>query len=190
MEKRAKTQFWLEFFIDGLSLYSGFTVAYIFLKVFTERLDERPIREWVEYFLLLSISYVVTFLLFHTSLDIHQRNRLVEIVNLLKNNVLVFLVFLALLVLFKNELMVIRRLYALSFGFYFLFTAIARYYLKRWLTGSFSEQKSKIASYTGVLTVKDRADDFVSELKEDWSIKVTGVALLDNFVENLITDAV
>ena len=58
MEKRAKTQFWLEFFIDGLSLYSGFTVAYIFLKVFTERLDERPIREWVEYFLLLSISMI------------------------------------------------------------------------------------------------------------------------------------
>lgn len=184
MEKRAKTQFWLEFFIDGLSLFLGFTVTYIMLKIFTQRLDGRPISEWIEYFILLGVSYVVTFLLFHTSIDIHQRNRLVEVVNLLKNNALVLLVFLALLVLFKNELMIIRRLYAISFGLYFLFTGISRYYLKRWLTGSFSEKQSKIASYTGVLTVKDRAEDFVSELKEDWSIKVTGVALLDNFVHN------
>ena len=184
MEKRAKTQFWLEFFLDGLSLWLGFAISFVILKLFSERLDERPISEWIQYIVLLGASYIATFLLFHTSIDIHQRNRLVEVVNILKNNVLVFLVFLALLLLFKNELMVIRRLYALVFAFYLLFTSISRYYLKRWLTGSFSEQKSKIASYTGVLTVKDRAENFVSELKEDWSVKVTGVALLDNFVEN------
>ncbi len=184
MEKRAKTQFWLEFFTDGLSLAAGFAIAFTLLKLTSDRIDYFLLGQWFEYYFLLLIAYVSTFLLFHTSIDIHQRNRAVEIVNILKNNTLVFLVFLALLLLFKNELMIIRRLYVTSFAFYLAFTAIARYYLKRWLTGSFSEQRSKIASYVGVLTTKDRAESFVEELKKDWSIKVTGIALLDNFVEN------
>ena len=184
MEKRAKTQFWIEFFLDGFAMALSFAVSFTILKVFTDRIDYFTISQWVEYYTLLLVSYVGTFLLFHTTIDIHQRNRLVVIVNILKNDCLIFLVFMALMLVFKNELMMIRRLYVTAFVLFIFFNGITRYYLKRWLTGSFSEKRSKIASYVGVLTVKDRAEKFVSELKEDWSINVTGVALLDNFVSD------
>lgn len=36
----------------------------------------------------------------------------------------------------------------------------------------------------GVLTTRDRAEEFVSFLKEDWGFNVSGVALLDNFVDD------
>ena len=185
MDKRIKTQYWLEFANDIISLSISFAVSYFFTRYALHKLDDTETGiQWTVCIFCLVVAFLISYFLFHKSVDIRQRNKVGEFVNTIKNDVLVFLIFIALLAVVKNPI-INRRFFIGCTSVVFLFlTTITRYYLKRWLTGGYSPVKSRISSYVGVLTTKDRAEEFISGLKEDWSINITGVALLDNFVEN------
>lgn len=185
MDKRIKTQYWLEFANDIISLSISFAVSYFFTRYALHKLDDTETGiQWTVCIFCLVVAFLISYFLFHKSVDIRQRNKVGEFVNTIKNDVLVFLIFIALLAVVKNPI-INRRFFIGCTSVVFLFlTTITRYYLKRWLTGGYSPVKSRITSYVGVLTTKDRAEEFISGLKEDWSINITGVALLDNFVEN------
>ncbi len=185
MDKRIKTQYWLEFAVDIISLSISFAVSYFFTRYALHKLDDTETGlQWTVCIFCLIVAFLISYFLFHKGVDIRQRNKAAEFVNTIKNDVLVFLIFIALLAVVKSPI-INRRFFIGCASVVFLFlTTVTRYYLKRWLTGGYSPAKSKITSYVGVLTTKDRAEEFISGLKDDWSIKITGVALLDNFVEN------
>lgn len=185
MDKRAKTQFWLEFAIDIVSLAASTGISFLFSKYIWHKVDKTDtVQQWIIYCLLIFSAFLLSYFLFHTNVNIKRRSKIAEIANTVKNDILVFLIFIAFLALVKSEL-INRRVVIISSLFLFItFTTVGRYYLKRWLTGGYTQANPKLASYVGVLTTKDRAEEFISGLKEDWSINITGVALLDNFVEN------
>ena len=185
MDKRIKTQYWLEFATDFISLILSFVISLPFTKYVLHKIDDSETSlQWAVCILCLLVAFLISYFLFHKSVDIRQRSRIQEFVNTIKNDMLVFLIFIAMLTLTKNPIINRRYFIGISVIVFIVLTEINRYYLKRWLTGGYSPSKAKITSYVGVLTTKDRAEEFISGLKEDWSINITGVALLDNFVEN------
>lgn len=105
-----------------------------------------------------------------------------EFTNVLQNASLTYLLFVPLCNIARVSIIRSLSLTIVPFVLFTISSSIGRYYLKRWYTGFYTE--SKVASRIGVLTTMDRADDFIENLKGDWSIKVTGVALLDNFCDD------
>ncbi len=102
--------------------------------------------------------------------------------SMLQNATLTYLVFSSLAILAKNTVIRSLSLVITPYVAFIVLSGIGRYFLKRWLTGFYTD--SKVASMVGVLTTIDRAEPFIDKLKDDWSIKVRGVALLDNFCED------
>ncbi|MDO4363540.1 MAG: sugar transferase [Clostridia bacterium] len=185
MDKRAKTLFWMEFAVDFASLAISTGISYIIVRYAIGKIDETNTPcQWMGYVLCLLTAFLTSYFLFHTNVNLKFRSKVAELVSTLKNNILVFLIFVALLALVREPLIANRTMIGLSFIIFSVLTAAGRYYLKRFLTGRYTQSKSKLTSYVGVLTTKDRAEEFIGGLKKDWSINITGVALLDNFVEN------
>lgn len=174
----------MEFAVDAISLFIAFTLTVIFLNATTQKVDGMTIGQWLISYALMALSFLSSYAFFHSNIDIHNRNRFSELISTIKNGALTYLFFIVLAVFTRNPIMEKRVLILFSFLVFTAFALIGRYYLKRWLTNSYKGKNKKIASYVGVLTTKDRAEEFVSFLKEDWCFNVSGVALLDNFVDD------
>ncbi len=178
MGKRAKTQFWIELWSDLICLLLANSVAYLlFYFVFNKILDY-PGSDWFRYGVTLVFSYLLTFTGFHSNIDIHKRSKINETISVISNTLFTYLIFIAMIVLMKNP--IIESRYIIVFGFLFtlLFSAISRYVLKRWITGYFT--RSKTASIVGIITTEQIAENFISNLKEDWTLKINGICTVDS----------
>jgi len=181
MNKRAKVQFWLEFFADLACLAAANAASYFLFTAVITKIPPFSAEEWTRYFGALFIAYVVIFAGFYSRIDIHKRNRKKELVSLLQNASLTYLLFSALILVIKSPIVQSRYMILGAYIFFLAFSAIGRYFLKRWITGYFTN--SRVASIVGIITTSDVAEDFVKGMKEDWSMRVSGVALLDNYCE-------
>lgn len=182
MDRRTRLQFWMEFMIDTLSLVVSNVVSFLVANFLLGKINEYPRSTWLSYWGMLILSFFIVFFGFHSTINLHKRDRIAELKSAIKNCVPVYLLFFGFLIFARNNIFEARIFITLSSVLFFLLSTAGRYYLKRWITGQFTE--SKVASFVGVLSTTDRIEDFVEGLKEDWSIKITGVALLDNYVEN------
>ncbi|MFR5876222.1 MAG: sugar transferase [Eubacterium sp.] len=153
----------------------------MFHNVFHKILDY-PYAAWTRYFAVLALSFVTIFIGFHNNLNIQTRNRKIEFAALWKNATLTYLLLLTLLLLTKNEVVESRYLFVSGYLASIILSSISRYFLKRWITGYYT--KSNVASIAGVITTSDIAQNFVSGIKDDWSIRISGIALLDDSCEN------
>ncbi len=182
MSKRLRTQLWLEFISDLICLIVSNAISFLFFRYVYIKIYDYPIREWLSYFGLLLLSYLGIYMCFHFNIDMEHRSKINEFASVAKNSCLTYMSFAMLLLLSKNPIFNCRYLFVSAFILFMASSALERYCLKRLLTNHYSYNKS--ASIVGVLTVKDRADDLVTSLKEDWTKNVTGIALLDNFCED------
>ena len=176
MNKRATAQFWLEFTTDISCLALGNIFTYILFHVIFNKIQDYPFTEWVEYIVNIALSFIVVFVIFHSNIDIHKRNRLREFSSVLKNVSLTYAMFTTLMILTKNELLDSRYTFIFSYIFTVIFSSFGRYHLKRKITGSFT--KSAAASIAGVIVTEDQAEEFVKGIHEDWSLRISGIALL------------
>ncbi len=180
MNKRTRTQLILEFLVDIVCLALANIISiFIFSDVF-HRIPHFGNDEWSRYFFTLAMAFLIIFLGFHRSINIQSRNRSREISSLFINTTLTYALFSVAIVLLKNPIVESRYMLLSGYIFFVLLSMIGRYFLKRYLTGFFT--KSKIASYVGIITTSDRAEDFVKSIDADWSLNIRGVVLLDNFV--------
>lgn len=182
MDKRAKTQFWTEFFTDLICLTISNIFAFVVSKVILNRIVPVSSASWIKFYVMLFISFVIVYLGFHANINLKKRSKWMEIANVLQNATLTYLAFIPLCNLARNPLFRSLSLSIVPFVLFVITSSISRYFLKRWYTGFYTD--SKIASMVGVITTIDRAEDFVENLKRDWSIKISGIALLDNFCED------
>lgn len=177
MSKNLRKQFFAEFIADFICLFLANLISFVVFKFIHVRIVEYPIIEWIKFAIILVSSFIFVFLSFHKSIDIRTRSRVNEATALLKNTTLTYLVLIALLAITKNAIVDSRYLIISSFIGTVLLSTIARYYLKRWLTGYFT--RSKTAVPVGVITTSEIAEAFIPEVKNDWNVSVSGIALLD-----------
>ena len=91
MDKRIKTQYWLEFAVDIFSLTISFAVSYFFSRYALHKLDDTETGlQWTVCTFCLIVAFLISYFLFHKGVDIRQRNKIGEFVNTIKNDVLVF----------------------------------------------------------------------------------------------------
>lgn len=182
MDKKAKIQYFAEFIIDLVALLVSSFTSVIYFRFLFPRIGDYSFKYWFEYFGLLIVSFLIVFLGFHKNLDIHVRSKFLETINLLKNDAPVYILFITLLAFNKSPVFDSRLNMVVSCALFFILSALGRYALKKRLLANKSSNAFK--NYVGVLTTIDRAENLVKKIKTDWSAQVTGVALLDNFVEN------
>lgn len=117
MNKRATAQFWLEFTTDISCLVLGNIFTYILFHVIFNKIQDYPFTEWVEYIVNIALSFIVVFVIFHSNIDIHKRNRLKEFSSVLKNVSLTYAMFITLMILTKmNCLIQDTHLFSVSFS--------------------------------------------------------------------------
>lgn len=182
MDRRAKIQFWSEFTIDLIALLTSSIISALIFRLLIPKIGIYNTFEWIKYFSLLTLSFLIVFLGFHKNLNLHVRSKFQEILNLIKNNVPVYIVFITLLAFSKSPVFDSRLNIVVAGGLFFVFSAFGRSYLKKRLRQGMI--RTSFLNYVGVLTTVDRAEALIKKIKEDWSVSISGVALLDNFVQD------
>ena len=182
MNSRSKIQFWMEFSTDLICLVSANLISYLFFRFAVVRIMDYPISDWVRFYSVMFISFAITAGGFYSNIDIHKRNRRVEFISVIKNGVLTYFLFFALVLFIKNPISESRLMMFSSLIIYIGLTTVARYFLKRYITRQFTS--SRIASIAGIITTSDIAPEFIKEIKHDWSVRYSGIVLLDDYCED------
>ena len=182
MNKRAKIQFWFEFITDFICLVFANLISFLFFRNVIIKVVSYPFNEWVRFYSALFIAFAITAGGFYSNIDIHKRNRWAEFVSVAKNGLFTYLLFFAFVVFIKCPISASRIMMLSSFGLFVAFSSVARYFLKRYITRQFTS--SRVASIAGIITTSDIADEFVAGIKEDWSMRISGIVLLDDYCEN------
>lgn len=178
MNKRAKTQFWLEMITDFICIVLSNLISFVVFRYYIKRIVDYPNDAWLEFVILFIVSFFFIFFAFHTSIDIHKRSRIKEFGALFKNITLTYMFLIALLVLLKNEILDSRYLLVSGYLLSLATSMVSRYFLKRYITGFF--KKSKVASIVGIITTSDIATEFIDKIQSDWTIQISGIVLLDD----------
>lgn len=181
MSKRSRIQSTFEFIVDLIVLVLSNIVSY----AICESIDKIPAistEDYIGYILILVVSFCAVFLGFASSLNLSRQNRLNELISVLRNCLLTYMFLAIMLILTKNKLIQSRYLYVISLCLFIVASSIGRYILKRILIARFSQ--SKMSSLVGVVTVGERAEEFVERLSNDWSRNIQAIALLDAKEEN------
>lgn len=181
MSKRSRIQFVFEYITDMFALFITSIASYN-ISCAIGKLPEVTSDDKLAYFFLSWISFTVIYLGFASSLNLTKRGRAMEILSVLRNTLLTFMSIAVLLLLTKNALLQSRYFFLISTGLYFILSSLGRYVLKRILIFKFA--KSKMATLTGVITISERAEDFLQSFENSWDKKVVGIAILDAIEEN------
>ncbi|MBQ9517879.1 MAG: sugar transferase [Eubacterium sp.] len=180
MEKKGKVQFRLEYLADLACLIIANIISYVAFHYVYVKIADYPANVWYQYIFVLVVTYTVVFTGFYSRIDITQRNRSHETVSLIRNATLTYFMLLTVLVLLKSRVLESRYMLLAGYLIYIVLLFPERYFLKRWITGFFTH--SKTASIAGVITTSDIAEEFISGILNDWTLKVTGVVLVDEVI--------
>lgn len=183
MNRKGKVQFWLEFISDLFCLVVANAISYLVFHYIYVKIADYPPSEWVRYFLALLLAFIIVYAGFYSGLDIKRRDRKSEIISLIRNSSLTYLIFSAFILLIKSPIIESRFMLLGGFIFYTALLLPEKYFLKRWITGFFTN--SRTASIAGIITTSDIAEEFVKGIKEDWSLNVSGVILADRALEGV-----
>lgn len=179
--KRRVIQSTLEYFVDLASLIIANTLALV-VCVLIKKLPSTTAFALHLYAFSVFIAHTIVFLCFASSLNLTQRGRMMEMLNVIRNCLITYMMLAVMLVLTRSNYINARYLFILSLVLYVVFSSFNRYILKRVLIYRFSN--SKMVNLVGVITVSERAEDFIEKLGDDWSRKITGVALLNAEYKN------
>lgn len=105
-----------------------------------------------------------------------------EVLSTLRNCSITYGLFAVLLILTKNSIIDSRYQFVGSFVLFTVFSLIGRYILKKVMLKKISE--SRYATITGIISTKERAEEFIPRLKSDWSRNIKAVALVDAVIES------
>lgn len=177
MNQQRRFQSNTEFIINLISLFLAHTLSIVIFGVIIKRITPYPKNDTIEYIFVLLISAIIVFLYFSVRINFTKRDRTFELTSTLKNCLLTYGLFGAMLILTKNPIIDSRYLFLSSFIFYIFFSLIGRYVFKHYMIKKIS--KSKFATRVGVISTYDRACEFIPKLKEDWTNNVTALALID-----------
>lgn len=177
MNRRGRIQRTLEYFINIVSLALAHGLSVLLFGIIIQAIDPRTVYDRIEYGVALFCSATIIFFWFSSPLNLVKRGKSEEFMSTLRNCVLTYGLFWAILILVKNPFIDSRYLFVSSFTFYVAFSLVLRYILKHYLLGLIT--RSKFASHVGVISTYGRACEFLPKLHEDWSKNIIGIALVD-----------
>ena len=179
MFNRVRIQLALEFIIDLVCLTLANALAILIFRFILDKIPHHVRIEWIRYAGTLVTAYLITFFGFYRGIDIKKRSRTSEFLSLVQNAILTYSIFIVLIVILKNPLVESRYMLVFGFAFFVMLLTFARFHLKRLITRQYT--KSVTALMVGIISTSDRAEKLIESMEEDWSVNITGVALLDHY---------
>ena len=122
-----------EFIINLISLFLAHTLSIVIFGVIIKRITPYPKNDTIEYIFVLLICAIIVFLYFSARINFTKRDRTFEFTSTLKNCLLTYGLFGAMLILTKNPIIDSRYLFLSSFIFYIFFSLIGRYFFKHYM---------------------------------------------------------
>lgn len=180
MKKRQQYQYAMAFALDALSLFVSCFIAWLIFDVLFYRLLPYSFADRVEFFELLTVSFIISFFCFDQSQNILRRTwtrelRQSALFNLVTMAGLVILATIAKAKMLDSRYMV--------FGIPIINTPVMTLFhqgLKRFLRKPGA--LGKMQDLVGVITTSDKAEYLIQDIQRDWTKKVVGVALLDEII--------
>ena len=177
MDKREKIQFILVFAVDSVSLFISCLLSWLVLDHLLNVLLVYEGGEIFQFFFLLALAFLITFLGFNSAEGLTTRAWKAELLAVIQKNIILASALAVVLIISKIPLMESRYLYVGIFGSNILLEFALHQWLKHWLSRAF--YKGNWATLVGVVTTRDRAEALLRGIKGDWSKKVIGVAVVD-----------
>lgn len=178
MTYRERYQYILTFLADAVALICSVGLSKLVFGIWLQLVPAgvEP-QEYLQFYLILALAFLVSFLCFNQKEDITSRSFRAETFRALEMTLLMGAA--------ASLLMVASKLSILTSRYFFLGTLLINFLLqpafhtgiKRYLKAN--RQKKYLTQLVGVLTVKDRAVPLIESLKEDWTKELCGVALMD-----------
>ncbi len=178
---RRKVQMISEFLVGISSLATANLVSYILFKYGFNRILDYEQHQWSAYSIVLLFSFLLIFFCFSSPINLLKRSKAMEIASTIRNCVLTYGLVAVLLLLTKNEIIDSRYMFLGSFIMYTGFSLAGRFVLKKIMLHKMST--NRYATITGVITTCDRAEEFVKELKKDWTKNIQSIALIDTVLK-------
>lgn len=178
MSYRARYEYMLTFAADAIALVCAVVISrLLFDQWFRLIPTEYSQQEYLQFYLMLVLAFLVSFVFFDQEDDITLRSGKQDVLRSLAMTFVMGATLAFLLLLGKMSMLDSRYLFVgilvFNFALQPLFHGLVKSYLRR------SGQKNTMKKLVGVLTVADRAVPLVEDLKKDWSKELSGVALMD-----------
>ena len=175
--KREKMQYAYVFLTDLLALTVSILLSWLITDGLFNVLVPYTARDWMQTLCTLVLAFVATFFCFDQTENIVTRRPGAEIKLSLKFNLMLCVIYSALMLLTKAT-MLDSRYFAVTVPLInALLLPLAHGALKRLLLHF--QRSWGMESLVGIVTTTDRADRLINEISKDWSRRIVGVALLE-----------
>lgn len=175
--KREKMQYAYVFLADLLALTVSVLLSWLITDGVFNVLVPYTARDWMQTLCTLALAFIVTFFCFDQTENIVTRRPGAEIKLSLKFNLMLCVIYSALMLLTKAT-MLDSRYFAVTVPLInALLLPLAHGALKRLLLHF--QRSWGMESLVGIVTTADRADRLISEIGKDWSRRIVGVTLLE-----------
>ncbi len=175
--KREKMQYAYVFLTDLLALAVSILLSWLITDGLFNVLVPYTARDWMQTLCTLALAFIVTFFCFDQTENIVTRRPGAEIKLSLKFNLMLCVIYSALMLLTKAT-MLDSRYFAVTVPLInALLLPLAHGALKRLLLHF--QRSWGMESLVGIVTTADRADRLISEIGKDWSRRIVGVTLLE-----------
>lgn len=175
--KREKMQYAYVFLTDLLALAVSVLLSWLITDGLFNVLVPYTARDWMQTLCTLALAFIVTFFCFDQTENIVTRRPGAEIKLSLKFNLMLCVIYSALMLLTKAT-MLDSRYFAVTVPLInALLLPLAHGALKRLLLHF--QRSWGMESLVGIVTTADRADRLISEIGKDWSRRIVGVTLLE-----------
>ena len=175
--KREKMQYAYVFLTDLLALAVSILLSWLITDGLFNVLVPYTAQDWMQTLCTLVLAFIVTFFCFDQTENIVTRRPGAEIKLSLKFNLMLCVIYSALMLLTKAT-MLDSRYFAVTVPLInALLLPLAHGALKRLLLHF--QRSWGMESLVGIVTTADRADRLITEIGKDWSRRIVGVALLE-----------
>lgn len=177
MTNREKLQYTLSFFADVISLVCSALMAWLVFDYTLALVPDYIYPDRIHFYGLLFFAFFTAFLCFDQTGDIAKREWRDELRMAVLFNMILLVLFTALLVISKAKMVECRYLLfgssCFNIFYMLLFHQLLRAYLNR------PDTVRSLGILTGVISTTDRAGSLLRALNGDWTKQVHGIALLD-----------
>lgn len=178
---RRKVQMISEFLVGIFSLIIANLISYIVFKFGFNRILDYERNEWTTYSVIVILSFILIFFCFSSPINLLKRSRPMEIASTIRNCAITYGLIAVLLLLTKNAIIDSRYMFVGSLVMYLSLSLAGRFVLKRIMLYKMST--NRYATMTGIITTCDRAEEFVKELRNDWTKNIKAIALVDTVLD-------
>lgn len=180
MKKRQFYQYAMAFALDALSLFITCLISWLLFEIIFYRTIIYSTADKIEFFELLTVSFVISFFCFDQSQNILRRVwtrelRQSAVFNLFMMAGLVILAAIAKATMLDSRYMILGIPFINTFVMTLSHQLLKRFLRKPGALG-------KMQDLVGVITTSEKAEYLIRDIQRDWTKKVIGVALLDELI--------